>query len=278
MSLAPLRGRASRLRSSSFHLARGRTTRASAIRRGRRRGTTALGRFARQELRHRNRILDELAPGHDVAVKRRVGVHLNLAEPDVLHHVPVPRRVAERLAGNDVARVVRHVDIHLGKNLRRREIDQQIRIGMRVVEEVIQVHRHRVVLDDARVPDRRDLGHLEGAHLGERIRIDRVRPLQYLGEVVHVVLMRDDLGDAAGDRVAHTAGVVEVMMRHDQLRDRLVRPQLLRPGPDGRHALGVVRLDHHQVIVELDDQAVMRRAGDAPQPLGEFLRRVPGRR
>src|SRR4029077_17355537 len=49
------------------------------------------------------------------------------------------------------------------------------------------------------------------------------------------------------------------------------------PGPDSRHALGVVRLDDHQVIVELDDQAVMRRAGDAPHPLGEFLRRVPGR-
>src|SRR5215470_8858435 len=74
---------------------------------------TDLRGLTRQELRHRNRVLHELAPGNDISVKRRVGVHLNLAELDVLHHVPVPRRVAERLARNNVTRVVRHVDVHL---------------------------------------------------------------------------------------------------------------------------------------------------------------------
>ena len=102
-------------------------------------------------------------------------------------------------------------------------------------------------------------------------------PLQDLGDEVHVVLMRDDLVDAQGNGLADAAGVVEVMVRHDELRDRLVRPQLLRSGPDCPHALGVVRLDDHQMIVELDDQAVMRCAGDAPQAFRQFLCRIPGR-
>ena len=68
--------------------------------------------------------------------------------------------------------------------------------------------------------------------------------------------------------------MIEVMVRVDDVGQRLVRPQLPRLR-DHRQRPRVVlrRFDEHQVIGELDEHAVMRLAGEQPDARRHFLRR-----
>ena len=59
--------------------------------------------------------------------------------------------------------------------------------------------------------------------------------------------------------------MIEVVVRVDDVRERLVRPELARFREDGERPRVVLRrLDEYQMILELDDDAVMTLSGEQP--------------
>src|SRR5216117_2936476 len=67
--------------------------------------------------------------------------------------------------------------------------------------------------------------------------------------------------------------MVEMVMRHHEVSDWLVRHELLdfreeRNGPLSAQR----RLDQHDVVFELNERAVMRPTRQIPHPFGELLR------
>src|SRR5687767_15668218 len=75
-----------------------------------------------------------------------------------------------------------------------------------------------------------------------------------------------------GDCRAHTARVIEMMMCVDGVAERLVGSKLARLRDDGEGTRIVLwRLDQHQILVELDEHAVMRAASEIPDARRELL-------
>ena len=89
--------------------------------------------------------------------------------------------------------------------------------------------------------------------------------------------MGDD-GRAFVDGRANAAEMIPMVVRGDDVADRLVRNHFLRFRDHRERALlGLRRVDQHDVILHLDGQAVMRAAGEVVDALGE-LRRVDANR
>ena len=77
---------------------------------------------------------------------------------------------------------------------------------------------------------------------------------------------------AVGSKRGEPAGMVKVLMRVDDIFDRLVRDELFRL-LDHRDGPCVVlwTFDHDQVIAHFDQHAVMRAAGEIPDPVGHLV-------
>src|SRR5258706_140870 len=74
----------------------------------------------------------------------------------------------------------------------------------------------------------------------------------------------------------NAAGMIEVMMRVDGLREGLARSQLPGFGDDRKSAVVVLRrLDERQMIVKLDRHAVVS-AAEQPDPFSELRHRHRG--
>ena len=118
------------------------------------------------------------------------------------------------------------VRIGLNQQLRLRQIHHQQPFGVRLVlhqidlERLIAVRDHPLVLHE--------LQHRRARHPREAIRAERVRVLEDLLLVVLLVrFVRDDRNAFRRVR-AYAARVVRVMMRVDDVLDRLARRQPLR--------------------------------------------------
>jgi hypothetical protein len=94
-----------------------------------------------------------------------------------------------------------------------------------------------------------------------------VRPGEHVVEIGDIAAVRDDLGDSFRDRETHSAGVIAVVVRDEQFRDRFVRPQLSRFGEHGANTFVVRRFNQQDVIREFGQQALVRRPLDVPKSL-----------
>ena len=95
---------------------------------------------------------------------------------------------------------------------------------------------------------------------------------------LHVVFVRNDT-EPFGHGGTNSAGMIEVMMGHDDVRERLVRSKLAGLGNDRQRARLVLRcLDQREMVGELDKHAVMRLPGEPPDALPKFLNGDIGRR
>ena len=113
---------------------------------------------------------------------------------------------------------------------------------------------------------------------GEAIGRDRVRRLGDALEERLVRLVRQNRR-AFIHRRADPAEMIPVMMRRDDVTDRLARNQLLRLGEHRLAArLRERRVDDRDVITHVDGQAVMRRAGQVIHAVGHLLRLDANRR
>ncbi len=144
---------------------------------------------------------------------------------------------------------------------------------MRVVEDVVQVDGHRIVLHDPFVVYRGDLHRFGARFLGQQVRVDRVRPFEHFVDVRDVALVGHDLGHALRHRRADAAGVIAVVMRHQERRHRFVRPQLSGLGEHRQRSFLVRCFDQHEMIAEFREQTMVSRAGDKPEALRHFLHR-----
>lgn len=145
---------------------------------------------------------------------------------------------------------------------------------MWVAGHVIQRQGHRRVLELPLVVDRFDRHTLW--ILRERVGLTRVGTRGHGFHPGAVAAVRDHR-EALRDRRAESGRVVEVVVRDDELRERLAGNGL--PGfrdhrQSPRFALG--RIDQHQVVAELDERAVVRLAGEEPETLSRGLHRHVG--
>jgi hypothetical protein len=96
------------------------------------------------------------------------------------------------------------------------------------------------------------------------------------GDVFHERLVRlvGDDRQTLGHSATDPAGMIEMVVRVDDVSERLVRLDFPRLGDD-REGAAVMpgRFDERQVIGEFDEQAVMRLSGEQPDPPGEFVSR-----
>jgi hypothetical protein len=82
-----------------------------------------------------------------------------------------------------------------------------------------------------------------------------------------------DHGDAVGSRGAKAARVVEVMVAVDDVADGLARHELARLVERGHRAFVVEgTLDHADIVLHLDDHAVVRAPGQIPDAESGLLR------
>ncbi len=80
------------------------------------------------------------------------------------------------------------------------------------------------------------------------------------------------IGQSGVNAGPQPARVIVMMMRHERLRERLVRHQLFRFGDDGLRARLAGRdFDELGVVGELDEHAVVRGAGQEPDAVGDLL-------
>src|SRR5262245_56079229 len=93
-----------------------------------------------------------------------------------------------------------------------------------------------------------------------------------------VTFMSDDRC-AFRDRRADSAGMIEVMVRVDDVLDRLVGSQFLGFGDDSRRTHFMLwSFDQDKMIGKLGDDAVMTLASEIPQSLANFFNCDHGRR
>ena len=185
--------------------------------------------------------------------------------------------------------VLEQADGERARRAHRRHVRRRRRVGVGLDQELLlrQVHHQHVV----GVLDAGDVAHL-----------DRAGPVAQLPTVAHALhgrlparsrevigphrrRRRDDLLEERATRVlrddrraftregAHAAGVIEVVMAHDQVLDRLARHQLAGFRDDGQRPIVVQRsLGDDQVVLHLDHDAVVRAAGHVPHALRRLLR------
>ena len=182
-------------------------------------------------------------------------------------------RQANGLHGN--ARVV-HVRIH--DDLLLRQVGDDHRLRVRVALHGIEVERSRAVaqhvllvhgLDRRRPPAGREHRVVRGQPV--RLEAALARMQQHVLVELAVALVSDDRRALRQIR-SQAAGVIEMMVRVDYVADRLVRHEAADFLDDGQRAGLVERRFHDRdKVLELDEHAVMRSAGDAPDAIGERL-------
>ena len=121
---------------------------------------------------------------------------------------------------------------------------------MAVVHHAVDVQLHGIVLELEVIIDRDDLRNFRVA--AQRIR-EQLRGAR--GDFFHVfdVLAVGDDGQSFRHGSPQAAGVVDVMVRHDDLRDRLARHGGARLFNDCEAVgLAAVGFEQHQVIVKLE--------------------------
>ena len=107
----------------------------------------------------------------------------------------------------------------------------------------------------------------------ERIGHARVRTLDDLLDERGVPLVRDHR-KPFGNRRTDSAGMIEMVVAVDDVRERLARPQLARLGNHRKRACVVLRrVDEHQMIRELDERAVMGSPCEKPDASRHFFDR-----
>ena len=111
--------------------------------------------------------------------------------------------------------------------------------------------------------------------LGEGVGSDRARPRRELLVEGRVRCVGDDDEPFRNGR-ADAARMIEVVVRVHQVGQRLIRDELPRLGDHRQRSDFVGRLDEHQVVAELDENAVVRLAGQEPDAVGHFLGRHVG--
>jgi hypothetical protein len=137
-----------------------------------------------------------------------VAIDLQLAPLDVVEHV-LPPQVP-------VPRVVVQIGLHQQPLLR--HVGKQVRALALVVEQVIELHLHRRVLERERVVHELQVERLRA--LGQRVGLHRPRPRHQILEERLVVLVGDDR-QPFGHGHAQPARVIEVMVADDDVRQRL---------------------------------------------------------
>ena len=183
--------------------------------------------------------------------------------------------VLEQVGGVGVDRRARAERVDFDEDAIARQVGHQHRVGMRITLDVIQHHGHGVILVLALGVDGLDDQAL--FFLGQRVGLQRVRPLCHRLNPGAVAALRDH-GHTLGDRRAQPRRVIEMMVRGHQLLERLARHGFLRLGKHRERArLALRSVDQHQVIVELDEHAVMRLSGEEPHALADRLDRDVGR-
>ena len=163
----------------------------------------------------------------------------------------------------------RAVDIDFDHHALARDVGHQHRVGMRIAGDVIELDLHRLICISLFAIH--CIHHQPVRFLGQRIGLKGVRAARDLFDPLLVAGMRDDV-HALGDRGAQARGVIEVVMRGHDLRERLVRDGFLRLGDHRERArFALRRVDQHQVIAELDQGSVMRAAGQEPHAFANRL-------
>ena len=146
---------------------------------------------------------------------------------------------------------------------------------MAEVLEAIQLDGVDAVGEHLLVAHRLDDGLL--SVLLRRIGGERVRQAERLLEIRLVDLMGEDRR-AFGDRRAQAARMIDVAVRVDDVRDRLVGDQLLRFRQHREAArLALAQLDHRDVILEVDRESAVA-AGDEIHAVAELFGRRGARR
>jgi hypothetical protein len=106
---------------------------------------------------------------------------------------------------------------------------------------------------------------------GLQIGVARDRRGEHAAEMVVAALADDERG-AVGEQAAHAAGMVHVVMGQHHPADGLAREPLLRGlHHPGRLRVGDRRIDDDEVIAHLDEQAVVRAAGDVERARRDLL-------
>ena len=172
------------------------------------------------------------------------------------------------IAGADRLPLRRDVEVPGEQDLLLRQKRDQHAVAVLEVLDVVQLDGVRVVLEDALVARRLDLG--LPVRLGEVVADERARIAQPLFQKALVVRVGDDR-DPFGGKRREAAGVIEVRVRVDDVPDRLVRNHLLGFGDDRDAArFALPAFEHDDVILELDRQRDVA-AGDPVDAFGHLL-------
>src|SRR5262245_9027334 len=185
--------------------------------------------------------------------------------------------VVRKIISPRVLEPVRVVHVGLHEHSIPWDIREEVGTFARIVLQAVQTHFHRPIFEDEFIIDSFNL---------QRLRIPRERILHYGMLSPDQLFEKFDIAAIGNDRqtfsyrCTHSTGVIEMMMRHDGMRERFVGTQCSGSINDCQRSHFIYwNLEEREMIVEFEENApVISRSRKPPDTFPYFFSRNGHRR